>query len=1041
MKETRGDERRQSNNRDRERNGGCTISTAINAFEHITMKKRRTKRQRLALASLGILLSFLGSVSSLTIARQQRATTIALSGAKPPEVTTTTTSINELNLHYSYSFQRHVVQSKDKMLASFEFLDDAREAYPTATMVPMKEYALIAGGGLEETTAYAMEGDVRVDKSLVDSIFQAMPLEENVAEAMKESLPLSRWAGFTPERIRSNFQQLDLMLERKLQLNSAAVATVKNFPHVLLYDPRLVVERLDFLLAPLPPDVGNDSDWALLASQGFGAGWTIEQLRLALQAVPHVVLAMHLEDAFAMRPSLFYFLSVLQVSYHDVDQVRLKLDEWGDIYSFAYLHGIVGLDWLQLSVMLQAFPCLAVCDTEPTWEMMGPDVRSVLKEDALHYLQRRLQVGPNTIEAMIKTHPRLSAYSVEGNIQPTLNALQSKLGLSSRELRKVILRMPSLIGMSVAESLDRGLTQRLKFFYDEGTSKVEHFLFEMFCQVLTYQYLICPVGMTQTELHKAVLKQPSLLQYSVEKSLRLKLDFFVDEVCVPRTEMARVISKYPSLFGLSLEETLRPTVASLAKRCDFSPKELGSVVSRAPNILGLSLRRNLEPTYEYLLDRLGLSKLQLKKLICTTPRVLLHSVKSSLEPKMRMIEAALGDSNQKVSPREAIEVVIQNPALLVTTIAGLQQRLQSGLSSDSMNRSTSVKKVLQPRSKGLTRRKRQVLETNPFTDEVIREYSSASMAAKELGTTLPNMYNLCKTGRLWKGKKFVYGESRLPETAIDTSLPSPTTESQERHGKAKPLEFKDLEIAPLLASGSPRSDTNSTLRIVVHASGRVYPPDATNQVRGTRRAGGMVLYFPQVNDQHCPELAMRLRHAAERSFGQIMPTTENGEGTCYTEGRILIGFPYLRPSRNRCELYACHDALKVVGQLLKHESSLVPLENKTVQVHVYTDSDYAWMLLHNTSRLHAWGATVNEKDFIYDGPGPVWRANPDLLHPLCRTYFRLVEQQDTDGTAMVFGRQVNVTFHHATGSMTSLHTYAKQAAMWMDQRAKTAIKL
>lgn len=436
---------------------------------------RRRRRQRLVFACVGTALSLGASVSSLAICPQRRATSIFLASESPEPSITSTGSSDDVNIHYSYSFQRHVVvQNGDKVLESFEFLDDARDTFPSAATVSLQESAFIAGGGLEETTAFSIEYDSIVDDSLVDSLIDAMPLQESVAEILRQAVPLDRWAGFTPDRIQSNFQQLELLLESKLQLNSVAAVVVNNFPQVLLYDSRRVEERLDFLLAPLPPmldDYETDVlDWPLLASQGFGAGWSVKQVRQALQAVPHAVLAMHLEDAFCMRPSLFYFLSALQVSYKHVDECRLELDERGDVYTFAYLYGNLGLEWKQLRVMLQAFPCLAICSTEPTWEMMDTHMRSELTEDSLHYLQRRLQVRPGTVEAMMKTHPRLSSYTVEGKIRPTLDALQAKIGLSSNELRKVILRMPSLIGMSVTESAKGGLTQRINFFCDEGMS-------------------------------------------------------------------------------------------------------------------------------------------------------------------------------------------------------------------------------------------------------------------------------------------------------------------------------------------------------------------------------------------------------------------------------------------------------------------------------------------------------------------------------------------------------------------------------------------
>lgn len=538
--------------------------------------------------------------------------------------------------------------------------------------------------------------------------------------------------------------------------------------------------------------------------------------------------------------------------------------------------------------------------------------------------------------------------------------------------------------------------------------------------------------MTQGGLRKAVLKQPSLLQYSVV-NLRRKIEFFVDELRVPRTELPRMIMRQPSLMGLSLEDTLRPTATALMETCGLAPEELGNILDRSPNILSLSWKRNVEPTLGFLRDRLGMTQSQLKNIVFTTPRVLTHSVKSSLEPKLHMIQASL---NHEGSPQQATKVVLTNPALLVTSNFVLQNRLRSG---------TAVTKALQPRSQGSRKRMRSVLKIDPVIDEVIQEYPNARAAAKELGTSAPNMYNILQTGRLWKGVRYSYGSSEKPSSDSSDPTPQPLPPSSQlklqgtRRSNSKPLVFKGLRSL-LRASDyatAALSTNNTTVRIIVYSSGRAYPPDDSNKVRGMRRTGGVVLYFPQIDRYHGgPELSTRLRLAAERSFSQIMPVED--DRSCYNDGRILIGFPYLRPSRNRCELYACHDALKVVHQLLKYEASLSASLQK-VQVDIYTDSDYSFKLLHNTTRLHEWGQS--ETKFDYNGPGPTWRVNPDLLHPLSRSFYRLVEQQDTDdlGQPIVLGKQVKVSFHHAAGSMSELHGYAKRAAMWMDQRAKASV--
>ena len=101
---------------------------------------------------------------------------------------------------------------------------------------------------------------------------------------------------------------------------------------------------------------------------------------------------------------------------------------------------------------------------ETGWEILarGP-VRSKLQRSTLDYLRRRLQIGPSDVYRLLKTHTRLSTYNARNKILPTLDMLQRKLNLKSAELRKLILRMPSLVGMGSAAFEDR-----LDFFTNEG---------------------------------------------------------------------------------------------------------------------------------------------------------------------------------------------------------------------------------------------------------------------------------------------------------------------------------------------------------------------------------------------------------------------------------------------------------------------------------------------------------------------------------------------------------------------------------------------
>jgi hypothetical protein len=77
----------------------------------------------------------------------------------------------------------------------------------------------------------------------------------------------------------------------------------------------------------------------------------------------------------------------------------------------------------------------------------------------------------------------------------------------------------------------------------------------------------------------------------------------------------------------------------------------------------------------------------------------------------------------------------------------------------------------------------------------------------------------------------------------------------------------------------------------------------------------------------------------------------------------------------------------VILEVLQLESSSCPeLPTATIEVNIFTDSNFVWNLLQNSTSLLCWGSYSRKYDFVYDGEAPAWKANPDILYPLSRTY-------------------------------------------------------
>ena len=68
---------------------------------------------------------------------------------------------------------------------------------------------------------------------------------------------------------------------------------------------------------------------------------------------------------------------------------------------------------------------------------------------ACEAMQERLGLSEAELRKVVLGVPSVLAYSIEGNVLPSLAALQERLGLSEAELRKVVLRVPSVLAYSI----------------------------------------------------------------------------------------------------------------------------------------------------------------------------------------------------------------------------------------------------------------------------------------------------------------------------------------------------------------------------------------------------------------------------------------------------------------------------------------------------------------------------------------------------------------------------------------------------------------
>ena len=349
---------------------------------------------------------------------------------------------------------------------------------------------------------------------------------------------------------------------------------------------------------------------------------------------------------------------------------------------------------------------------------------------------------------------------------------------------------------------------------------------------------------------------------------------------------------------------------------------------------------------------------QIKPVIQIIPRVLLQSISTNIEPKISLLETVSGGKIRSL--------LQENPWLLTFSIAKLKQMVEQ-IDKDGPESSTVTNKLVQFTKGGRPRREILLMSDSR---QVEMKFSCVTDAARHADTSQSNMYRAVREGRPLKGRVYKYAQNDT--IARDHRV--------------------DCLSQPKDCQQSMISDNESfkPTELIIHTSGSAFPPEDT--VRGRRRAGGMALqirnWSPDIWRKACVEIwkGRRVR---------LLPDGQT----------VMLGFNYLRPSRPRCSLYACQEALRVASQWVQMAPS-----SEIVNIYIHTDSNYAVGLLQNSTKVLDWGRQPTQQGFALSWGNDsqscdLYQANPDILYPLCRSYLQLIEQN-----ASKRGNELSVQF-------------------------------
>ena len=142
---------------------------------------------------------------------------------------------------------------------------------------------------------------------------------------------------------------------------------------------------------------------------------------------------------------------------------------------------------------VQALGCTAEEATKVEGRLIPSSAKSLTRaqaEERLGWLQSELGLSDSELKKVVLTFPALLGCSVEDNMELKLNWLETRLDLDAEQLRKIVLLLPAVLSYSVQDNM-----------------------------APKFDWLQTRLDLDEEELKKMVVAFPAVLNYSVEGNM------------------------------------------------------------------------------------------------------------------------------------------------------------------------------------------------------------------------------------------------------------------------------------------------------------------------------------------------------------------------------------------------------------------------------------------------------------------------------------------------------------------------------------------
>ena len=205
--------------------------------------------------------------------------------------------------------------------------------------------------------------------------------------------------------------------------------------------------------------------------------------------------------------------------------------------------------------------------------------------------------------------PNIAANMTRAQADERCSWLRSSLELSDAELKRLVMRNPQVLGLSVKSNIE---------------PKID--------------WLQSRLDLDAVQLRKIVL-QPRVLGYNIEDNIAPKLDWLQKRLALDAGQLRKIV-RLPAVLGYGVEDNMAPKLDWLQGRLDLDEEELKRLVVAHPHVLGYSIEDNLEPQLGFFEQELGLAVSDVRAGILSSPARLSYSLKKRYRPRLEVCRAA-----------------------------------------------------------------------------------------------------------------------------------------------------------------------------------------------------------------------------------------------------------------------------------------------------------------------------------------------------------------------------------------------------------------